>query len=348
MMQYSLIDDQDHILFHTRPLWEELRNKRIFITGGTGFFGKWLLLGFSYANRVLDLNATATVLSRNPRRFLEQMPQFKDCVDICFLEGDVRSFQADDHQFTHIIHAATESSTNLNDSDPLEMFDTIVAGTRHVLDFAMKNPVEKFLYVSSGAVYGKQPPEIHRVPETYLGGPNQLARFSAYAEGKRAAELLCSLYSTIPVKIARCFAFVGPFLSLDAHFAVGDFISDALSGRAVVVMGDGTPYRSYLYGADLAIWLWTILFRGRESEAYNVGSAKEIQIADLAQFVAQKVHPSPPVRILGERDPSKPCSRYVPSVDKALNELGLRDFIPLDLALDKTIAWNQSRFGNEE
>jgi nucleoside-diphosphate-sugar epimerase len=342
MVDYSVDNDLAHILSHTTPLWEELRGKHLLLTGGTGFFGSWLVSSFLHANQILGLNSTITVLSRNPEKFFLKMPHLKHRKELDFIIGDVRYFDCADRDFTHIIHAATESSSNLNGENPLEMLDTIVSGTKNVLQFAQINPVEKFLYVSSGAVYGKQPPELSHIPETYLGGPNQLLPFSAYAEGKRTAELLCSIYSNLNVKIARCFAFVGPYLSLSAHFAVGDFIADAISGKPIIVNGDGTPYRSYLYGADMAIWLWTILFSGKIGEAYNVGSGNPVQISELAHLIAKKVTPSPKVEISIERNPSIPCARYIPDVGKAFRDLGLYDFIPLEPAIERMIAWNRA------
>ena len=143
---------------------------------------------------------------------------------------------------------------------------------------------KSFLFTSSGAVYGRQPENVSHIPENYVGGPDWLDANAAYAEGKRDSEQMCSLYareSGIDFVLARCFAFVGPHLPLDQHFAIGNFIADALAGRNIAVRGDGTPMRSYLYGADLAIWLWTMLLRdsaaGTNPHVFNVGSGEADQ-----------------------------------------------------------------------
>lgn len=335
--------DLNHVLAHTEPLWQGLRGRKVFITGGTGFFGCWLLASFAWANRELGLDAQASVLTRSAAQFRKKAPEIAAQACLRLVEGDVRSFAFPDGEYTHVIHAATESATNLNATDPLEMLDTILDGTRQVLRFARQNPVEKMLYVSSGAVYGRQPPELRRVPETYLGGPDPLRPFSAYAEGKRAAELLCALHPELNALVARCFAFVGPFLSLDAHFAIGDFILDGLRGRDITVNGDGTPYRSYLYAADLAIWLWTLLLAGKPGEAYNVGSAEDLPIVEVARRVAGHFQPAPQVRVMKNPEPGKPAERYVPDVSKAERDLGLKVSVGLDEAIEKTIAWNTGR-----
>ncbi len=338
-----LASDLDHILVHTAGLWEELRGQRIFITGGTGFFGSWLLESFAWANEELHLEAEAVVLSRNPAAFLTRAPHLGTNPAIRFLVGDVCSFEFPRGNFSHVIHAATESWVQGKNRAPHQVFEVIVAGARRVLDFALEAGARNFLLTSSGAVYGPQPPELSHLPETHLGAPDLSAPSSAYGEGKRVAELLCSFYHAqhgLETKIARGFAFVGPYLPLDAHFAIGNFIRDALAGGPIEIKGDGTAQRSYLYAADLVVWLWTILFRGQACRPYNIGSEEPVSIAQLADQVRQFVNPSAEVRIGCKPCPGAPVQRYIPATDRARAELGLRPIIGLAQSLQRTAAWN--------
>jgi dTDP-glucose 4,6-dehydratase len=245
-----------------------------------------------------------------------------------------------------VIHAATEASAKLNAEDPLKMVDTIVDGTRAALEFAVATGAHRFLLTSSGAVYGNQPSEITHVPEEYAGSPDQTNAAFAYGEGKRLAELLCACFQKqhgLECVIARCFAFVGPYLPLDAHFAIGNFIRDAVAGGPIRIRGDGTPYRSYLYAADLAIWLWTMLFRGQSLRPYNLGSARDLPMSELAEAVRNALDTT--VRVILELQPApgaKPA-RYVPSVDRARVELGLAEHIALHEAIRRTARHAETR-----
>jgi nucleoside-diphosphate-sugar epimerase len=335
--------DLDNILERTEPLWQEVRGQRILITGATGFFGCWLLESFAWANQRLNLNAGAVALSRRLETLAQKAPHLASDPAITLHAADVRCDAFPRVTFSHVIHAATEASAALNQQTPLVMFDTIVGGTRRTLEleFAAANSVGKFLFVSSGAVYGTQPPQLARVSESFAGGPDPLDPASAYAEGKRSAELLCALASSsdLEIKIARCFAFVGPYMQLDAHFAIGNFINDRLHYRPIRVRGDGSAVRSYLYASDLMVWLWTILFKGQSRRAYNVGSEDALNIATLARAVADALPPAVDVNIGGEGTQGAPLHRYVPCTARAREELGLRAEVPLRDAIGRTHAW---------
>jgi nucleoside-diphosphate-sugar epimerase len=343
MASNSLAQDLDDILVRTYDLWDELRSQRIFITGGTGFFGCWLLESLIWANDKLGLNAEVVVLTRNYDAFRNKAPHLANHPSIQFIIGDVTSFNFPEGNFSYVIHAATEASAKLNEENPLLMFDTIVQGTRHTLEFAKLCQAKKFLLTSSGAVYGKQPSALTHIPEDYIGAPDPTHAPSAYGEGKRAAEMLCTLYGKqygFEVKIARCFAFVGPYLPLDTHFAIGNFIRDGLQCCPILVNGDGTPYRSYLYAADLAVWLWTILLKGKSCYPYNVGSDVDITISNVARLVGSVFQP--PIEVVIAKKPSgeKPGQRYVPLTKRAFSELGLKPIIALEEAIQRTKSWN--------
>ena len=189
MAENRLAGDLNHILDHTRELWDELRGQQIFITGGTGFFGCWLLESFIWANEKLNLNAQATVLTRSPEAFRVKAPHLAGNEAVTLISGDVRTFDFSSGTFSHIIHAATESNAKLNDENPLLMLDTIIEGTRHTLDFAKTCGAKKFLLTSSGAVYGKQPPELTHIPEDYPGAPDPMDPKSAYGQGKKSPSI---------------------------------------------------------------------------------------------------------------------------------------------------------------
>ncbi len=336
-------EDLTHILVQTHDLWPQLRHARIFITGGTGFFGHWLLESLLHANRELDLHARATVLTRNAAAFRTKAPHIAGDPAITLLEGDIRTFAFPSEPHTHIIHAATDSGGQQSDQPPYALAESILEGTRHTLQFALHTGAKRLLYTSTGAVYGRSSATENHIPETSKAAPDPLLLSSSYDESKRMSEHLCVAYShatPLEAVIARPFAFVGPHLPLDAHFAIGNFISAAIANTPIHIRGDGTPIRSWLYMADLAIWLWTILLRGRPNRAYNVGSEHAHTIAEAAHLTSRTLRPDLPIQIDGTPDPAAPMNSYVPSTRRAREELGLHQTIPLEEALRRTAAWH--------
>lgn len=338
----KLEEDLRGILERGTSLWPSLKGARFFITGGTGFIGTWFLESLVRLNEHLHMDMQAVVLTRDAEAFAKKAPHIARHPGITLLVGDIKNFTFPEGKFSIVIHGATDASAKQLAEDPVQMFDTIVGGTRRTLDFAVQAGVKNFLFLSSGAVYGEQPAHIQHWSETDYNGPDCSNAGSAYAEGKRAAELLCALYARqhgIESKLARCFAFVGPNLPLDIHFAIGNFIRDVMAKKTIQVNGDGTPYRSYLYAADLTFWLWTVLVNGKTSTPYNIGSDEAISIGELAALVDRTLGGSG-VSVREKPKAGVSPKRYVPSVTRAKTELGLTQTVTLEQAIIKTARWH--------
>lgn len=308
---------------------------RLLITGGTGFFGRTLLRHFhaeatrSPSGLPCDFDEII-VISRNPEAFACRYPDLAHAPWLRWFRADVKQRSTLDallvgETVRAVLHAATDSSDAAT-SSPVEKLDQIVDGTRNVLDLAVRLRARRFLLTSSGGVYGPQPAEMTQILESYGGMPDPLLTSSTYGVGKRMAEHLCCLYGQghgLEAIIARCFAFVGQDLPLDKHFAIGNFIRDALQNPSIEVGGDGTPVRTYMDQRDLSHWLLVLLEYGRPGQAYNVGSDIEITIRDLAILVRDTLAPEKPVNITGKISEQSHRNRYVPSISKAQSEFGL-------------------------
>jgi nucleoside-diphosphate-sugar epimerase len=325
--------------------WQQLSGQRLFITGGTGFVGKWLLGALIHANEALDLGCHITILSRNPDAFLRDWPLISG--QITWVAGDVCTLDIGSKPYDVIIHAATDVASQIPSE---ELYFSIIEGTRRIVSLARHGQASRLLLLSSGAVYGQLSESIQRVPETYDGAQDPIQPESAYGEGKRLAEQLVAEAAAsggMICRIARLFSTVGPHFPLDQHFAIGNFIRDALAKRLITINGDGSPVRSYLYAADMVGWLWSILLEeATPSPVYNVGSDQGISILDLAKLVGQTVGSTQPVELKNSLQSfrSKPIrtlggNHYVPDCNSVLRDLKLPQPLGLTEAIIRTANW---------
>jgi nucleoside-diphosphate-sugar epimerase len=342
---YSLFQiDLDHIAREADSVWRDFAGASIFITGGTGFFGMWLIEGILWANTLYGLNLHVTVLSRDPEQFLAGRGKHLRSIP-CFtvLAGDICAFASGSARFTHIIHAASESKTDSSVNWASSHLTAALEGTRRIVDLAAEHGSKAVLLTSSGAVYQRiDPPST----EGHVEGPGRRDDYtsirSVYAEAKRMMEVLLAAGSErygYRVAIARCFAFSGPYMPLTGGLALGNFLRDVLAGRDIVVESDGTAMRSYLYGADLAVWLLTILAKGENCRPYNVGGSKAISIADLAREVSGVAGRPGSVIIRKREEPGALREAYLPSLHRACSELGVRVAIDLPESVRRSLAW---------
>lgn len=336
-------EDLDLVIQHTADVWSTFRGARLFITGGTGFIGSWLLEIVQHANRTLKSEIDVVVLSRDPEKARQSAPHIYAAPDVELWKGDVIDFEATTGAIDLCIHAATDVADLSKASNALRVFDTNVTGTRRVLEFARLHGATRFLLTSSGAVYGQQPSTLEHTPESYYGAPDSLDKKAAYGHGKRAAEWLTSVYGAqygLNVSIARIYALVGPGIPIDGPFAAGNFIRDALAGERIVIKGDGRPLRSYLYIADACIWFFRMLQSSAAELTCNVGSERAVSILELARMV-EALCGSREATVPDITPTASPAPRYVPATSLARQSLGVDELTPLELALTKTINWNR-------
>lgn len=350
-MRYDLPRDLEHIAEQGSKYWSKMQAARICLSGGTGFFGKWLLDSFLFINEKFSLGAELHVLSRNSQNFLIQNPQYKNQNSLYFYDGSVIDEWPISGTFTHVIHAAAGGGFHPAErvSDEYVM-DNILYGTRRALEFCVRSGSARFLYISSGAAYGRQPLDIDRINESYFGAPivTDTSYGACYGEAKRISEILSFSFAEkfgFQAVSSRCFAFVGPHLAMDKNFAIGNFIKNVVRNEKIVIQGDGTPIRSYLYAADLALQLWVLLLAGQGRNIYNVGSENSLNIQQLAWTVREALDGKQEIEVLQKADPLKLPERYVPSCLKFHEEFGLKVQVPLVDAIRRTAAWYRGAIG---
>jgi len=322
--------------------FNRLQGKRLLIAGGTGFIGTWLLETISFLNKNCNQPCKVYVPTRNPNAFARKAPHLAANPGIVLLPGDIADFHYPDDECDFIIHAAAPGEPRALIHDSLGVAETMVRGTCRVLELATQKNIEGFLFVSSGAVYGVQPPDLEKIPEDYLGAPDVTNIRSAYGEAKRYAEMLCTLHHQrygLPIHIARPFTFVGPYQDLNAGFAITDFIRDGLQGRPLTIQGDGTAVRSYCYAADLTAMLWKILFQSPVGRVYNVGSDESISMLELAKKVIAFLDTSVEVIVMSKLNMESKPARYVPDVNRGRSELCIDIYADIDTAIQRTLSW---------
>lgn len=335
--------DLEYVVKGVGKAWDALKEKSVLITGGTGIIGKWLIATLLHADQRYGLGVKITVVSRNPHAFQSRYPILGKDTRLNWIGDDVRTFTLPKNAlFSHVIHGATDVVAARSAENVL---DTCITGTRRVIEHARRCGTSRLLLLSSGAVYGKTPPDLGAIPETFTGELDCLSSDAAYGQGKRVSEMLCAIENEkgeIRIPIARCFAMVGPYLPLDKHFAIGNFIDSVIHDQPIKIKGDGTPVRSYLYMADVALRLWRLLFEGRGGTAYNIGGDIPLTIEALARLVVRILESGVDIHIENKARHGAHANTYYPDNRRFKSEFGLDAGIGLEEAVKRTAAWYQN------
>jgi dTDP-glucose 4,6-dehydratase len=337
--------DLDAALERTRALWTEMSGSRLLLTGATGFVGTHLLESIRHARERTGADVRVIAPARHPGRLHARLPWTKDAPWLQVVQGDIRWFAMPPGAIDFAIHSANTASPGEIAGDTPAIVRMVVEGSSRAYALAAAAGARRVLQLSSGSVSGTHRTPSPPVTEDDPGVPESGTPAGLLAWAKRDAEqalLAASRESSrTGVVFARGYALCGPWLPLDSAFAFGNFLGAALRGEPVIVSGDGTPVRSYLYSGDMVVWLWTMLLNGVPGRAYNLGSEHDISIGGLAHRVAALIGGT--VEIAGTPVAGVPAHWHVPSTARARTELGLQETVPLNDAIVRSAAWWNER-----
>lgn len=328
---------------------EKLSGKSIFLTGSTGAFGVWILSVILYAQERGVLTKKLYVLSRDPSRFIDSHQKLCSSLDITWISGDIRTFPFFQEKIDFCIHGATTSAKETFLGAPnYEKYLTVTQGTQRILEFVKKSNVDRLLYLSSGAIFGGNlDSDRSNLDELRIPKVDHLNSTYTLGHAKRSAETLCFLareeLSDRIINVARLFSFIGPYLPLDVHYAIGNFLGAAAFSKPIMLNSDGTSVRSFMYMADAVIWIFkSLLLNTNSSFPLHIGSDKAISIRDVAELIASITGSEVSLGHPYTRKNSPAPLFYVPSTMETRRLLDVSEWTGISESIGKTLDWLQS------
>jgi len=321
-----------------------LDSQSIFVSGGTGFMGKWIAEMVSYINETGKYNIKLYLLGRDISKFKDEVPHLAEKPFVRLIEQDVRYLHNVPNDVNYIIHAAGTPDNREHVSHPLKTIETFYKGTQSVLDAATRLPdLRKIVHLSSHQVYGRNDTE-NLINENFTGTLEPITVSNSYAESKRISETLCSYYRNylkLPILILRPFAFIGPYQNLEKPWAINNFIRDGLLGGPIRILGNGLTERSYLYASDMAFWILKALIDGKVGENYNLGSNHSISLNDLAIKIQSQIDSKIEILSKSSKEIYTNLSKLVPNTNRLTKDLNVVETFDIGNAIDRTILWNK-------
>lgn len=270
--------------------WNFIKNKTVFISGACGMIGSCIVDALMYRNKIYKDNCTIIANGRNENKLKERFKDYLSSENFKYYIQDINEEIKMEQNIDYIIHAASNTHPIAYSHDPVGTITTNVIGTNNLLDYAVKNKIQKFVFLSTVEIYGENRGDIEKFTEDYLGYINCNTVRAGYPESKRTGETLCQAYASkynLHILIPRLPRVYGPTMLTTDSKAMSQFIKNAVNDDNIVLKSEGNQYFSYLYVADVVSGILTILRDGAPGEAYNLASeSSNITLKELANIIA--------------------------------------------------------------
>jgi len=331
IMRNTIIEDDLEFIINHPLNWNSFEGKTVLITGANGFLPAYMVETLLYLNEnKFVIPSKVVCLVRSIDKAKMRFKYYSERDDLELLQSDVNDPFIYEGSINFIIHAASQASPKFYGIDPVGTLLPNSVGTYNLLKFAQNKPIDGFLFFSSGEIYGELAPEFIPIKEDYTGIVNSANVRSCYAESKRMGEIMCVSWHhqyNIPTKIVRPFHTYGPGMKLDDGRVFADFVSDVVNEKDIIMKSDGSAKRAFCYLADAIAGFFTVLLKGNNGEAYNVGNPnEEVNIKELANtlvdlFPEKKLKVIENQKDLGKNYLKSSVSRNCPDIEK-IKKLG--------------------------
>ena len=271
--------------------WSKIDNKTIMITGATGLVGKYLIRVLMHRNITNSINTKVIAVGRSKNNFEKRFDGVEGLENVHFYEHDVQKPCSFDESLDFIIHMASNTHPRLYATDPIGTEMINIFGTYYFLELVAQNPGCRFVFTSSGDIYGDNRSGKEYLEETDCGYIDCNTLRAGYIEGKRASEALCNAFREskgVDFVIPRFCRIFGPTMNLGESKAVSQFILKAVAHEDIVLKSSGTQTFSYLYIYDAVSALLRIITEGISGNAYNIADNNEVlSLRELAEILAE-------------------------------------------------------------
>lgn len=318
-----------------------LKNSNVCITGGSGFVGIWLLELINFLNNNYGFNTQVASIDRDFEKLKKMAPHLYETKNFKIQRLDLRYLVELPKDTNYIVHCAGNPDTRVHSSNPADVMSTSSLGTESALKATDRlSDLRMFANLTSSLVYGNFNNITKPIKESDSLTAN--ADFSPYTAGKIYSEVFTTSYRQqfrTPSIILRPFTFIGPYQTLTSPWALNNFIHDAINGSAIKVLGSGKTVRSFLYGADVAFWILTLLLNGESGSVYNLGSPEAVDLATAAKMVTGNFTTPKEIIYCGGHSNSEKVNYMVPDTSKIENQFALKTVFSTADAIKRSVDW---------